>query len=183
MPGVHEKNIPAERVRELLDYDPDTGLLTWRPRVNAVKGWNKKCAGKVAGRIAQGYVRINIGKHKHLGHRLAWAWMTGKWPEHEVDHRNLVRHDNRWKNLRQATHRQNNCNTYLQSNNTSGHKGVTWDKQRLKWRAQIKRHGKMKNLGRFGNYDDAVRVYEDAASESFGIYRRQSEPRPQHGIS
>jgi len=171
-------------MKELLDYDASTGTFTWLPRKNAYRGWNKKFAGKPAGHITNhGYLRIVIYERKYFGHRLAWAWMSGEWPDHEVDHRNLVRNDNRYKNLRVATHQQNNCNTYLQTNNTSGQKGVTWDKQRLKWRAQIKCHGVMKNLGRFDRFDDAVAAYEAAAVLRFGLFKRQSELRPMNGVS
>jgi hypothetical protein len=103
-------HVTAERLREVLDYDPETGLFTWRG-ANTGKGCKTTRAGKGAGHInAQGYVTIGVGGRNYPAHRLAFLWMTGSCPS-EVDHRNQIKADNSWRNLREATRGQNivNC--------------------------------------------------------------------------
>lgn len=108
----------AERLRQLLDYDPETGHLTWRE----TRG--PKAKGSRAGsHCNKGYLVAGIEGRVYKAHRLAWLWMTGEWPKAQVDHRNTVKDDNRWDNLREATNLQN-CNNRIHPNRT-GFKGVS----------------------------------------------------------
>src|SRR3546814_1707207 len=91
--------------------------------------------------------------------------MTGKWPPGEVDHRNGARDDNRWCNLRKATKAQNQANARRRRDNTSGVKGVTWNKARKKWVAQIQAGGKRMSLGGFPTIDAADNAYQKAANK------------------
>ena len=98
-------------VRELLDYDPDTGVLTWRWRARKWFGsdriwhsWNAKHAGKRAFTAIDtyGHAHGSLLGHLYRAHRIIWLWMTGRWPTLEIDHLNHRRDDNRWCNLEDA---------------------------------------------------------------------------------
>jgi len=107
-----------------------------------------------------------------MAHRLAWLYVTGSWPDFEVDHVNLDGTDNRWANLRLATSSQNQRNRRLQSNNTSGYKGVHKLKNNGKFLAYIKVHGKQKRLGIFDTAEQAYEHYVAAAEELHGEFSR-----------
>lgn len=146
-----------DRLRELLSYDPDTGVFTWL----VPKGRSRR--GQVAGCVSvNGYVEIRIDRHHHLGHRLAWLYVFGEFPKEQIDHINNDRSDNRLSNLRAATNSQNHCNKKRPVNNTSGVKGVTWDTDRQRWAAQLVVNGNRKFLGRFAEIADATAAVEQA---------------------
>jgi hypothetical protein len=90
----------------------------------------------------------------------------------ESDHINGNRLDNQKENLRICNSTQNKGNACIRSDNTSGHKGVFWNKYRQKWQAQIEKKGKNNNLGLFINMEDAIKAYEKAAAEYFGEFAR-----------
>lgn len=132
-----------EELKEQLHYDPDTGVFT-RLVTTAAKGK----AGDVAGWIEKsGYVRISVKNKLYRAHRLACLYMTGKFPENQMDHINHVRHDNRWVNLRKVTNTENQKNQKISPNNTSGVTGVYWQKKLGKWEGKIRVNGKQKHLG------------------------------------
>lgn len=129
--GLIELN--QEVVRELLDYFPETGELIWKRRARkwfvsdgSWKSWNAKNAGKPALSTVndRGYKAGFIFYKSYLAHRIIWLWMTGDWPDPEVDHDNQDRTDNRWKNLGEADHKYGAHNQGLHKNNTSGCGGV-----------------------------------------------------------
>jgi hypothetical protein len=169
--------LTAEKLRELLHYNPDTGIFTWKKRP-AHKGqdmtWNARFAGKRAGTIQkkEGYRRIRIHSHDYQEHCLAWLYMTGEWAADMVDHANLIRSDNRWDNLRSATGSENCANAKLSSRNTSGFKGVCWYRAYSKWRAQIMVRGKHVTIGYFSNPEEAHAAYVAAAEKYFGKFAR-----------
>lgn len=149
--------ISAERLREILHYDPDTGIFRWRisptPRVKI---------GQIAGhtqRMRPGYSRrrIVLGTRDYKSSQLAWLYMTGEFPPLKVDHINTDPMDNRWINLRLATTAQNGWNVGLRPNNTTGLIGVGYDKQRKKWRASVHIY-----LGRFDTPEAAHEAYKKA---------------------
>ena len=96
--------------------------------------------------------------------------MTGKWPENDIDHINVARGDNRFSNLREATRSENLRNRGAQKNNTSGFKGVSWQKSSRKWDARINIHGKVVHLGYFDDPEDAYQAYCQAAKELHGEF-------------
>jgi hypothetical protein len=160
--------VTYERLRELLDYDPETGVFRWkiyrngRAKVGYIAGGFDKC----------GHRRIAIDGRFYPSHRLAWLYQTGKWPVALIDHINMVPDDNRFCNLREATKSQNGWNTGKRSDNTSGFKGVTWAKNVRRWMAQIQVHGKNKHLGTFDTPEQAHAAYAAAAKEFHGEFAR-----------
>ena len=107
--------ITQARLKELLTYDPETGYFT--RNVN-VKGAN---AGERAGTItAKGYIAIGIDRKHYLAHRLAFLYMTGEWPKELVDHKDTIKINNKWENLREATNSQNKRNVGARKTNKSG---------------------------------------------------------------
>lgn len=114
------KPITAERLREVLSYEPETGIFTW---LNPAS--NRVTAGGIAGSTEGNYLRIAIDNTSHYAQRLAWLYMTGHWPEGPLDHINRIRRDNRWTNIRPATTAENNRNRSAQSTNLIGLKGVS----------------------------------------------------------
>lgn len=160
--------LTQERLKELLSYDPNTGDFT---RLIGRSG-PKARKGDVAGRDnGQGYIRIYVDGKGYKAHRLAWFYMTGYWPS-EVDHKNTVRSDNRWSNLREATRHENRTNCSAYKNNSSGIKGVSFYKPTGKWKAQIQKNGKKIGLGYFNTKEDAGAAYAQAALENFGEFAR-----------
>lgn len=161
--------LTAERLRELLTYDPDTGIFT---RISSSRGrWP---IGSIAGTTRpDGYVGVQVGSRGsriYLAHRLAWFWMTGEWPRDKIDHINMKRADNRWSNLRVATHSQNLANVRAHADNASGIKGVLVYNGR--WRAMIKVGGKSLHLGLFDTAEAASAAYCAAARKYFGEFAR-----------
>lgn len=149
--------ITAEEARSYLDYDPVTGVFTWK----------LKCGCKVPGTVCShlskaGYVRIGFRGRLYQAHRLAWLYMTGDWPPEQVDHIDGVRSNNAWSNLRAATNAENTRNSKLPCTNSSGFKGVSWSKEVGKWHAYVKKDGRRKHLGYFSEKDEAARVVCDA---------------------
>jgi len=98
--------------------------------------------------------------------------MIGEWPNRIVDHYNLDGSDNRWINLREASHSQNGANRMAQRNNTSGIKGVYWFRQTKKWHARIQVDGSYRHLGYFITKAEAALAYKKAAIEFYGEFAR-----------
>jgi hypothetical protein len=154
---------PAARVRELLDYDPNTGRFTWRAGPKS---------GTTAGSIGGRYVQIMIGKKNYLAHRLAWLYARGSPPSDEIDHVNGNPRDNRIDNLRLASKSQNAQNQRRSTKNSSGFKGVSWSKQKQRWRAVIKVGSRSVHLGYFRDVAAAAEAYRAAADKYFGDFAR-----------
>jgi hypothetical protein len=160
--------LTQERLHKLLDYDCDTGVFTWK----VSKGTRK--AGDTAGTVNKkdGYIRLMIDGVNYVGHRLAWFYVHGEWPTGLVDHRDHDRQNNAIDNLRQGTRNQNNADSSLYKNNTSGFKGVSWHKPSRRWVAFISIEGKNKNLGYFDDPELAHIAYKRAARNQFGEYAK-----------
>lgn len=153
-------------LRELLHYDHGTGDFT-----NLITRHGRAMAGSLAGSLTgEGYWNIMIFGSRYQAHRLAWLYMTGKWPENEIDHKDLNKSNNRWHNLREATCSQNHANKAVQANNSSGFKGVSWNKK--KWRAVLYIAGKQRFLGYFDTPQDAHIAYCNAAKMAYGDFAR-----------
>lgn len=147
-------------VSELLEYAPETGALTWKPRVKG-RGWNRAQGG--ATHVSdQGYITLNIKGRVYRGHRLAWLLYYGEWPDGNIDHINRVRSDNRISNLRVVEQAENMQNTNVYRTNKSGHKGVFWHKEINKWWAYINVGRRRVCLGRFANKAEAIAARAEA---------------------
>lgn len=160
--------IMAERLRELVNYDPVTGFFSWRVR----RGQAFKPGMRCGSIDSAGHRQIEIDGRPYGAHRLAWLYMNGHWPEDQIDHRNGVRDDNRWENLRPADQSRNSANSKRPAHNISGFKGVTVDKRRGRFGASIKVRGERIWLGTFDTPQEAHEVYCRAAKEGFGDYAR-----------
>jgi hypothetical protein len=168
---MQNKHPDIEEMRALLDYNPETGDLTWLPRCEAFfkkrsdfLGWNKRYSGKLAGCLdRQGYLRLKLFGKMVAAHRIAWALTYNKWPDGEIDHINLIKDDNRIVNLRDVSRRENQRNTLMQSNNTSGHKGIYWNRRASKWEASL--YGKY--VGIYESIEEAINARQDALKIMF----------------
>jgi hypothetical protein len=152
-----------ELLRHVFDYDPFTGVFTWR------NPYWKRLKGRPAGRIVGGYVKIKYQDVEYSAGPLAWFYMAGYWPEDDVDHENRIRSDNRFSNLREATSSQNLVNR-VPENNTSGYRGVVWVDRLDKWKATLKMGSKIYNLGYFDDPVAAAHRYDRAAKEHQGEF-------------
>ncbi len=161
-------DLTQERLRELLHYNPLTGVFVWRK----LRGGPSKVGNEAGCVMSNGYVRITVEGRSYAAHQLAWLYMTGEWAIGEIDHRNLRRADNSWGNLRPATTSQNRANTPKRRNNTSGFKGVTFHSGTGKWRAIIRKEGRRFSLGLFHSPEDAAAAYAHKATELFGDFAR-----------
>ena len=152
--------LTAERLREVLSYDPATGEFVWTERA-----YHAVVAEKAGGRNRKGYIQICIDLRRYYAHRLAWLYVHGRWPAEQIDHINGVKDDNRIANLREATNAENQQNRRITRKNTSDHVGVSWHKKTQQWRAQISVNGRPKHLGCFDDIDDADKAYADAKAK------------------
>jgi hypothetical protein len=147
--------ISIEKLRALLHYDPETGVLIWKARGS--KWWDGRYAGRPALQSvnAYGYHCGRIFNRHCFAHRAAWAIETGAWPEGDIDHIDGNKTNNAFTNLRDVTKSENQRNTRRPKNNTSGVIGVTWDRQAGKWKAQLGIKGG-KSIGVYARFEDAV---------------------------
>ena len=161
---------PFHLIKELLNYNIITGVFTWK-----IKKSNKK-AGSIAGRVTnKGYVYITINGKGYAAHRLAWMLVTTKDPHpYEVDHKDGNTGNNAFKNLRKATIQQNSSNRKIGSNNTSGHKSITFmPSQSLNpYYVCISQQKKSYSLGSFPTLEKAIEARDIKGKEIYGEFYR-----------
>lgn len=148
--------LAQERVKELFDYDPEFGLLTYKIKVNT-----KRDIGDQVGWLDDGYRKMLIDYKQYKVHRIIYLWMTGEFPKNDTDHINGNKSDNRWLNLRDATRSENSRNRRLNKNNSSGFCGVSI-KENGSWQSSIRVKGKNKILGTFEDIADAINARKQA---------------------
>lgn len=159
-------DITAKLVRELLSYDPETGVLTWR-----VNRSGSALAGTRAGSTRKsGYRSVHIKGVLCVEHRVIWLYVHGKWPADQVDHINCDRSDNRLRNLRLATNAENQRNCPVRRDNKLGIKGVYRVGRR--YRSSIRDNGRVKHLGYFPTKEEAREAYTAAAIRLYGEFAR-----------
>jgi hypothetical protein len=155
--------LTQSRLKELLDYNPDTGLFT-----NKVHRNPRAPIGAIAGTpTSEGYLALQINKKKMYVHRAIWLYVHGVWPLEEIDHINHVRNDNRLCNLRLANRLENSHNTQKHTKNLSGHKGVAWHSRNKKWQVQMRFCGKSYYIGQFFNLEDAIVARKQAETKFY----------------
>jgi hypothetical protein len=157
--------LPSQtELKALLDYDPNNGVLQWKPRPRSMflsdrswNSWNARYANKIAFTSVdrKGYRVGAIYDRTYRASRVIFKWMTGIDAD-QVDHEDGDTQNNRWKNLRDVTGQQNQMNMKRASNNTSGTTGVSWNSSKKKWEAKIKFNKQTIHLGRFDNIQDAI---------------------------
>ena len=144
--------ITQKELRRALHYDARRGVWRWRVGRSGTAG-----KGSIAGYLQpNGYRYIQVNGKLYLSSRLAWFYIRGYFPEHDVDHVNRVRDDDRWGNLREVSRQCNIRNCKLSSQNTSGVKGVCWHKQHNKWHTQVRVNGKSRSVGLHDDFTEAV---------------------------
>ena len=154
--------ITQAELKEILHYDPGTGIFTWK---TDGRGRGHKI-GNVAGTCTEyGYIRIGIYGRYYMAHCLAILYTDGYLSEYTVDHIDRVRDNNRRNNLREASHQCQMRNSGINKNNFSGIKGVTWNKTYNKWQAQVMVNGMCKYLGLFTDFLEACYRSEEHTSE------------------
>jgi superfamily II DNA/RNA helicase len=155
-----------DRLRQVLNYDPETGVFTWRKTIGA-----RARAGGIAGTVKEdGYRIIFVDRQRFAAHRLAWFITFGVWPKADLDHRNMQRDDNRLANLREASRSQNLCNAGARSHNKSGLKGVSV--KGSSFTARIKINKQERYLGSFKTAEEAHAAYRSAAPGLHGEFVR-----------
>jgi len=162
--GRKEKPLTLERLKELLTYDPETGDF----KRTTVRGGRK--VGSTAGTVIHGYICIGVDCRVFQAHRLAWFYTHGVWPKGELDHINRNRSDNRIVNLRETTKQQNQYNASTRQDSTSGFKGVYFEKESKRWKAQGVLDKKRINIGRFSTPEEAARAYDRFALMNYGEF-------------
>ena len=151
---MKNKKLTQERLKEVLHYNPITGVFTWKKTVGG-----RGVAGKTAGHISNSNNRINIMLDRvyYKAHRLAWFYMKGYFPQgYDIDHIDRNGTNNVWENLRLVSHQCNMRNRGLGKNNKSGVTGICWTNKDKRWMAQIYANKTHYRLGYFKNKDDAV---------------------------
>ena len=156
--------ITADVLREYMRYEPDTGCFYWRKTYAP-----RAMVGNEAGSLNEtGYVRIKVLGTEYPRSRLAWLYTYDEWPTPFIDHINRNRSDDRIINLRQATRSQNNSNTKMRSDNTTGAKGVTIADG--KYMVRINLRGKSIFIGRYDDLHEASQAYQNAATKYHGNF-------------
>lgn len=156
------------RLKEVLHYDQDTGLFTWKVRTS-----NRIRVGEVAGAFSEklGYILIGIDGTRHYAHRLAWLYVYGQFPEKMIDHEDTDGRNNRISNLRVATRTQNLSNHDKNSNNTSGIKGISWLERDQAWIVHCA-FGDKKLRRQVKDKDEALRILNNFREKVVGEYAR-----------
>jgi hypothetical protein len=181
-------DLTAAQLRAVLHYNPQTGQFRWRRGINhwraglpagtegnyGAKGhpYIVIGLGTTSKGVQNRYVLVGVKKRVYRAHRLAWLYVHGEWPKGEIDHVNGDGTDNRIANLRDATASQNGMNRGLRSNNTSGHRGVSWSKRSQKWVVHIGLGGKIMHLGLFDTIEEAIAVRAEASQRLHGAFAR-----------
>ena len=144
--------LTQKKLKQYLNYDPKTGIFIWKVKIR-----NGVQIGSVAGCLNKsGYTNIIISGKSYQAHRLAWLYMYGYFPEHQIDHIDRNKSNTRINNLRHVSHSCNIRNQGLLKSNTSGIKGVCWSKQSDKWQAGIHVNNKNHHIGFFTDFTEAV---------------------------
>ena len=163
-------------LRSLLNYDAETGVLTWRPRTAdmfvaktntaeaSARTWNTRYAGKPAftSRTSHGYLHGSLFGRFFSAHRVIWALVHGEWPASEIDHINGDRADNRLANLRAVTPAENRKNQTRSRKNTSGVIGVHWCNTWNRWIAKVMVGRKSKTIGNYATIEEAIAARAEA---------------------
>lgn len=162
--------LTQEIIKELLHYDPDTGIFTWKERDIKwftsdwnYKIWNNKWPNKIcSSTMSDGYLRVCVLGKTYKQHRLAYLYMTGKWPNNMIDHEDGIKSNNKWSNLRLVNNSGNQKNAKLSTRNKTGYVGVSFCKNTNKYKSFIMDNKSKIHLGYFDKLEDAVNTRKEA---------------------
>lgn len=158
---------PAERLNELLSYEPDTGLLIRKVRRGSAR------VGDVVNCVnASGHITLNVDGKPYLAHRIIWKMVTGNDPVDEIDHEDVNGSNNRWANLRESNRPQNMANVPAPCTNTSGTKNVNFHRRHKKWHAKIRCNNKENHIGYFDSIEAAAAAVAEARARLHGKFAR-----------
>ena len=150
--------ITQELLKELLHYDPLSGIFT-----NKVNRGKRAFKGEQTGHLnTDGYIVLGIDNKKYKAHRLAYLYMTGEFPKHQIDHIDHNKSNNKWSNIRSVSIVDNSKNLPKRKDNKSGFTGVFWRKDRNKWLSRITVNKKIIRLGEFFDLSDAINARKQA---------------------
>lgn len=160
--------LPSQaRLRDLFNYDPSTGIVTWR-----ISTSSRVKVGSVAGTPSGNRLIVSCDRASYKLHRVIWKWMTGHEPPAQIDHEDVNGHNNIWTNLRAATNSLNSANRRAQSNSSSGMKGAYFHPSSGLWQSRIQKDGIDYPLGYFKTKELAHAAYAKKAVELFGEFAR-----------
>lgn len=163
-------NFSLEYLKSILEINFNTYRFIWK--VNLAQ---TPCKGQEAGCLNKGYRCIQIDGKQYKEHNLIWFYITGKWPEQELDHKDHKLDNNSFDNLRLATFSQNGGNRLKNKNNTSGYKGVYWDKRKDKWFSTIMKDSKVYHCGYSSSKEIVAELYNKKVIELFGEFAYLNE--------
>ena len=163
-------DLTAEFLRSVLDYNPETGVFTWKVDIG-----QRGKKGAIAGNIhPSGYRFIRVAGRHYRAYRLAWLFYYGEWPKGPLDHKDRNRANNVISNLRECT-RSENAHNSTKCWGSSEYRGVSWQKSRNKWKAQISVNNKVIYLGLFDNELEAANVYREAKEKYHPFYWKEGK--------
>lgn len=168
--------LTQELLKEYLNYCTDTGIFTW-----IKKSGKKTVIGSVAGSISKrdSHIEIRLKGKLYRAHRLAWLYMTGKFPTLHIDHIDHNEQNNVWANLREVTQEVNNMNMSKKSSNKTGVTGV-WINPKFvnkKYVAEVYSKGKKYYLGAFVTLEEAVNARQLKLTE-LGFHANHGQTKP-----
>lgn len=156
-------DLTAQRLRELLHYEPDTGIFTRKVRTAQRHQVGDRADFVVTSGGTKGYHRVTVDSVRYLAHRLAWFYVHGEWPVNDIDHWDTDRGNNRIKNLRDVTNQVNRENMRTpRKDNKSGFLGVVFHAPTCQWRARIQVDRKVKHIGLYPSAEEAHAAYLEA---------------------
>jgi hypothetical protein len=144
--------ITQAELKEVLDYNPETGVFIWKKHLKQSNKYEGDLAGSLLG---GGYIAIQIRGFRYYAHRLAWLYMYGSFPSKEIDHINREKADNRIANLREVTRSENMRNVGVRKDNTSGIPNIGYRKEKQTYRVYVTESAKFKSLGHFKTIAEA----------------------------
>lgn len=163
--------ISQSDLKKILNYNPLDGSFSW---ITIKKNSNRSKGKITTGHNGRGYLRIFLNGKRYKAHRLAWLYMTGKWPKDQIDHINQIRDDNRFCNLREASNKDNAKNKGIAKNNTSGVSGVSLDKAKKTWSANIAKDNIKIHLGHYVDKFEAI-CARKSAERKYGYHENHGK--------